>query len=464
MHLVGVARVGPRFFAHRLDGSDVERTEILGGLRIAPAAHLHGLGASFLQRGIVEEGVGSGAENLGGERRRLDEVAREDVDGAAFQAAQDAEQTFDIHRLVQAVVEGLRDQRVVGNLALADDVFQAGHLIRKHAGEQVLGAHALQLRRDLLAAGEARQGQRGGRRPAPAHAENGCVEQGLDEDILCARRMQVARHLDQRKTVAGRQRQDDRVLGGGGLQFEVEGAAEALAQGQAPGLVDAAAEGRVDDQLGAAGFVEEALHDDALARRQGAERVARAGQVVDRLLRSDRIDADLFYQPTARSSDSFAFSIPDSRFSIPIEQQELLDLLAQARHADRELVAATGRLGNPERDARRQPVRIFDAQQAAFDAQDAIAGIAELEDVAGHALDGKILVHAADGDRLGLDANGVVGGVGNRAAGGQCGQARIATPAQLAVHGVAMQIAGAGAALGAEAFAEHAHHGVEIRA
>src|SRR5436190_1657796 len=42
--------------------------------------------------------------------------------------------------------------------------------------------------------------------------------------------MQVFRHLGQREAVAGRERQDDRVLGGRRLQLEVELAAEALAQ------------------------------------------------------------------------------------------------------------------------------------------------------------------------------------------------------------------------------------------
>ena len=41
-------------------------------------------------------------------------------------------------------------------------------------------------------------------------------------------------------------------------------------------------------------------------------------------------------------------------------------------------------------------VRVLDAHRAALDAQDAIGRIAELEDVARHALDGEILVHRAD--------------------------------------------------------------------
>src|SRR5262249_28900819 len=72
------------------------------------------------------------------------------------------------------------------------------------------------------------------------------------------------------------------------------------------------------------------------------------------------------------------------------------DLGAQARHRGRQFVAATGRLAEPERNGRRPPVRILDPHHATFDAHDAIALVAELEDIAGHALDREILVHGAD--------------------------------------------------------------------
>ena len=39
---------------------------------------------------------------------------------------------------------------------------------------------------------------------------------------------------------------------------------------------------------------------------------------------------------------------------------------------------------------------VLDTDDAALDAQDAIGGVAELEDVAGHALDREILVDGAD--------------------------------------------------------------------
>src|SRR5690606_19725064 len=131
------------------------------------------------------------------------------------------EQAVQVHRLVEAVVQGLLHQRVLGDLAFAGQVLGAGDLVGEHGGEQVLALHALQLRGDLVAGDEARQRQRGGGVPAPAHAERGGVEQGLGEHVGGAGRVQVAADVLEREAVAGGERQDDGVFGGGGLQFEV---------------------------------------------------------------------------------------------------------------------------------------------------------------------------------------------------------------------------------------------------
>ena len=71
--------------------------------------------------------------------------------------------------------------------------------------------------------------------------------------------------VGEREAVLLGERDVDAVVGGGGLQLEVEAAAETLAQREAPGLVDAAAEGSVEDELLAAALVEEALGDDGLS-------------------------------------------------------------------------------------------------------------------------------------------------------------------------------------------------------
>ena len=245
--------------------------------------------------------------------------------------------------------------------------------------------HALQLRRDLAAAAEARQRERGGRVPAPAHAEQRRVEQRLHQHVERGRRVQVARDLVERKAVAGRQRQHDRVLGRRGLQLEVEVAAEALAQRQAPGAVDAAAERRMDHQLHAARLVEEALDDDRARCVGSAPSAASARrEVVDELARRVVVEADRRDQPATRRLGAVRVELrarPRSR---------------RRETAERQLVAAPRRLAEPERDARRRAVRVLDAHAARLDAQDAVAGVAELEHVAGDALDREVLVDRAD--------------------------------------------------------------------
>src|ERR1700719_811412 len=80
--------------------------------------------------------------------------------------------------------------------------------------------------------------------------------------------------------------------GAGSLQFKIELGAEALAQRQPPGAVEPAAIGRVDDQLHAADFVEEALEDDRVEGREHAKRGAGGGEVFEDLARRAVIDAD----------------------------------------------------------------------------------------------------------------------------------------------------------------------------
>src|SRR3979490_2890074 len=91
------------------------------------------------------------------------------------------------------------------------------------------------------------------------------------------------------------ERQHDVIFGRGGLQFEIERPAETLAQGQSPRTIHAAAEGGMNDQLHAAGFVEETLENDRVEWGQAAERRAAGAQVLNdlqsrRLAESDGLD------------------------------------------------------------------------------------------------------------------------------------------------------------------------------
>ena len=75
------------------------------------------------------------------------------------------------------------------------------------------------------------------------------------------------------------------------------------------------------------------------------------------------------------------------------------------------------------------PVRVGHADGAAADLQDLPRRVAELKDVAGHALDGEVLVQRADERVVGLEDDAVVGDLGDGAAGGQREQPRAAPAA-----------------------------------
>ena len=76
---------------------------------------------------------------------------------------------------------------------------------------------------------------------------------------------------------------DNGVVRGGALQFEIEGAAETFAQRESPGAVQTGAEGRVNDELHAAGLIEETLHDERFLRRQCSERPVSGGEIIGEL-------------------------------------------------------------------------------------------------------------------------------------------------------------------------------------
>ena len=77
------------------------------------------------------------------------------------------------------------------------------------------------------------------------------------------------------------------------------------------------------------------------------------------------------------------------------------------------------------------------------------------KDVAGHALDREVFVERADDVALGFDDDVVVGGLGNRAAAGDRGDARAAARAQAAVDAIVVQVRPAAAARGRDAVGEH---------
>ena len=186
---------------------------------------------------------------------------------------------------------------MVGNLDVADDVLAARGHVGEDRGHQVVAANALNLRRNFLAALKAQQCERAVGVPAPARVEDRRRQRRLLQDFLHGFRLQEVEDVAEREAVLLGQRDVEAVVGGGGLQLEIEAAAEALAQRQSPGFVDAAAEGRVDDELHAAAFVEEALGDDASWVGTSVEHRAAGDDVLDQLFRAGIVEPAFVLQP-----------------------------------------------------------------------------------------------------------------------------------------------------------------------
>jgi len=103
-----------------------------GDRRRKPAPQLHRAGAALLERRVVEEGVRVRVDQLVGQRAGLDGVARHDRDLAALEALDHVAQALDVHRLDEAVADGLEHERVIRDLAVARDVLGARLGLREH--------------------------------------------------------------------------------------------------------------------------------------------------------------------------------------------------------------------------------------------------------------------------------------------------------------------------------------------
>src|SRR5690606_7688008 len=147
------------------------------------------------------------------------------------------------------------------------------------------------------------------------------------------------------------------------LQLEVEAAAEALSERETPGLVETRAVRRMHDEMAVARLVEEALEHDPLGRRQRAERRLRGREIVDELRRGIGRKADAALERARRLLGALGL-------------ERDVDPGAQRGHGRGQLVAAAGRLAEPERDARRLAVRVLDVHLARLDLADPIRRVA----------------------------------------------------------------------------------------
>src|SRR5208337_5678977 len=133
---------------------------------------------------------------------------------------------------------------------------EAGCYVGENRSQQIIRADALNLRWNFLAALKTQQSQGSRCIPPPARLKNRRSERRLFQDRRHGLGMEELKNVGQREAMLLGQRDVQSVVGGRCLQFEIEAAAEALAQRQSPGFVDAAAKGRVDDQLHPSALIE----------------------------------------------------------------------------------------------------------------------------------------------------------------------------------------------------------------
>ncbi len=261
MQFVGRFRLRPRLLLHRTNDGGIELGEVRRLGQIEPASSRDRPRASFLQRRIVEKGVRPGVQNFLRHRRGFPEIFRDKAYLLIFNAREQALEAFDVHRFREAVMYRLLHERVIGHFTVPGYVLQTGQLIRENERDEILRIHALKLGRDALAVAAPQERERTRGVPSPSGFEHRRIEQGLHQDGPDGFRMEVRIDLVEWKAVRGAQRHHDGVFIGGGLQFEIELAAEPFSQRQTPRAVDPAAVRRMDDKVHVAGFVEEPLHD-----------------------------------------------------------------------------------------------------------------------------------------------------------------------------------------------------------
>ena len=431
VQLVGRPQIRGGLRDHLRDGCGIERSQRRGIAGIERAPELHRPRSPLLQRGVVEIRVRRRVQDLVRERRRLRRVAREQSQLAALHPLQQPAQTFDVHRLVEAVAQRLPDQGVIGGLDHAGIVLLALRLRGEDLREQVVGAHAEDVEGDLLAGARPQHRERTRRVPAPANSPHRRAERRLREDLVDGAGSEELEDGLQRETVLRSHREQDPLVGRRGLELEVEGPAEALAQRQPEGAVLLRPERRVHDQLHAAGLVEEPLRDQRALGRKRSQGCAGRAQIPDDLFRA-------CLRNGAVANEEF--------FGAGRLVEERLDLLAQPRHFLRQLGSAPRRLAVPERQRRRRAVRVLHPHPPRLDPPDLPALVAEQEDVAGHALDGPVLIDLADGDSLGLRHHRVLRRVRDRSAAGERRDARAAPRLDHVMDAVAMQPGALGAA------------------
>src|SRR5579863_717279 len=343
---------------------------------------------------------------------------------------------------------------MIGNLDVALDVFLTGSDVREHGSHQVVGAHALNLRRDFLATVETEEGQSAASVPAPASAKEWGGKRGLLENRLHSFCVQEMKHVGQWKTMLLGQSNIQAIVSSCCLQFEVEAAAEALAQCQSPGFIDASAEGGMNYQLHASTFVKETLGDNGVLGRNVSQNGAALQDVLNRLLGAGVVETALLLQPGDGFRDCGLGLRNANRKDVA---QTIADLFAQIGHMEGQLLGAGRSFAAPEGDGGRRTMRVFDQHPAgfAFYAMNAPRSVAEQHDIAGIGFDREVLVHGTNHRAFRLSDHGEQSILWDRAAAGDGRQPRPTPRAQLAIHPITVQVGAVAAAPGGNTLGKH---------
>src|SRR5207237_386898 len=147
----------------------------------------------------------------------------------------------------------------------------------------------------------------------------------------------------------------------------VERTAKALAQRQAPGLVNARSKRRVDNELHAAAFVEEALGDYRGLRGNRPKQCTARYNIFDSLLRARIVEAAFGFEPIHRSGDASGISISIWRLA----RNKRADFLAELGNMCRKFVRARRRFAAPEGHVRSCSLRVFHENSSGLHAPDA---------------------------------------------------------------------------------------------
>lgn len=185
------------------------------------------------------------------------------------------------------------------------------------------------------------------------------------------------------------------VIGGGSLEFEIESAAEALPEGEAPGSGDAGSERCMENKLHAPAFIEKAFGNDSLLRGQCAQFGCRV------------TDVGGGFEGTGVAETAF---VNQERWRVVGIGE---DSLPQSRHVPRKFTRTPGSFPQPEGNGGCRAVGVFHAHPTALHPADSPGVSTEEKYLTGMTFDGEVLIKGTDRFALRFGDDGVVGVIRN---------------------------------------------------